>query len=160
MENPATYYVILASFIVGILALIGFLFLRSKKRNPFEMHIQNATLSDLENRRAELRNHYEIYRSMKTIVQDPGTFLKLDYSIRNSGPPVEERGLTRDLIYEDAARFRIVDGIMQHVHRNVEDSLSFDLSFDLSCRVGPEEILYPELEIQDLPVGGITESQI
>lgn len=123
----------------------------TRESNALEIHIKKASLGDLEKEAAALRDRYEIYRTMRAITPKPGD-LKLDYNIRSSGPVSQGKGVSGERLKADAARFRILQGIKQHVIGNVGDVQSFDLAFDLSCRRVPDEITLPE--IPELPGGG------
>ena len=106
----------------------------AKTRDALVMHIKNATLSDLDKQAAELKSMYEVYRTMRRITRDPGE-LKVNFNIRTKkGAPVSGKGVSAERLKANAARFRILQGIKQHVIANAGDVQSFDLAFDLSCR--------------------------
>lgn len=122
-----------------------------EERNALVMHIKNATLSDLDKQAAELRSKYEVYRTMRRITKDPGDF-KIDFNIRTKeGIAAAGKGVSGERLKADAARFRILEGIKQHVIANAGDVQSFDLAFDLSCRRIPDLIDQPV--IPELPGG-------
>lgn len=125
----------------------------AEERNALVMHIKNATLSDLDKQAAELRSRYEVYRTMRRITKDPGE-LKLDFNVRTKeGTAASGKGISGERLKADAARFRILEGIKQHVIANSGDVQSFDLAFDLSCRRIPDLIEQPT--IPELPGGTI-----
>ena len=118
-----------------------------------EIHLKNASLRDIDAQAAELRSMYQVYRTLRSITRHPGDF-SVDFEIREKGGgAAQASGLTREGLQTDAARFRILEGIKQHVITNVEDVQSFDLAFDLSCRRAPEEIEIPEVFAGGGPVG-------
>ncbi len=121
------------------------------ERNALEMHIKNATLSDLDKQAAELKSMYEVYRTMRSITRDPGE-LKMDFNVRTKeGATASGKAVSAERLKADAARFRILQGIKQHVIANAGDVQSFDLAFDLSCRRIPDLIDQPVLP--ELPGG-------
>ena len=125
----------------------------SKDRDALVLHIKNAKLSDLDKQAAELKDRYEIYRTMRAITSTPGD-LKMDFNVRSGKTAVTGQAVSGDLLKADAARFRILQGIKQHVIANVGDVQAFDLAFDLSCKKIPEELTLPELPGLPGGIGG------
>lgn len=124
----------------------------AETRDALVIHIKNANLSDLDKQAAELKSHYEIYRTMRAITPNPGD-LTLDFNVRTGGTSVTGKGVSGQCLKADAARFRILQGIKQHVISAGGDIQAFDLAFDLSCKKVPDELTLPELP--GMPGGGL-----
>ncbi len=117
------------------------------KDNAVEVHLRKAKLAELDRQAADLESMYQVYRTLRKVTRKPGD-LAIDFEIRGGKgtKTVSEKGVTRERVLADAARFRILRGIKEHVIANVGDIQSFDLAFDLKCRQVPEEI---EIDIAD-----------
>ena len=118
-----------------------------------EIHLKNAKMSDLDSQVAELRESYTVYRTMRKVTRQPGE-LSLSYNIRAKEGASSGKGLTTARLQADAAKFRILNGIRDHVNAKVGGDLaSFDLAFDLSCRRIPD-LINPEEIVVGSPVVG------
>lgn len=124
-----------------------------RSRGPaVEVHLERASAEEIDKQAAELRDIYEVYRSMRRTVRKPGD-LSMRYDIRHGKETVQSRrGLSLSDLEAEAARYRILDGIRRHVE-GIGDVASFDLAFDLSCKRRPEDIILPEVPDLDLPGG-------
>jgi hypothetical protein len=112
---------------------------------PVEIHLKNAKAAEIDKEIGELREMYELYRVARKITRKPGD-LTMTYNIRGRAGASSGRGVTTDKLLTEAAKFRILNGIREHVASRVGDVASFDLAFDLACRelpdiINPEEIL-------------------
>ena len=120
------------------------------------IHLKKATLGDIDSQAAELRSMYEIYRTMRRITRTPGD-LKMDFDVRSKGrSEIQGKDVSGERLQADAAKFRILQGIKQHVVANIGDVQSFELEFDLSCRRVPDIVDDPfGGGIPGLPGGGL-----
>lgn len=118
-----------------------------KNENAIEVHLRKAKVAEIDRQAADLESMYKVYRTLRKVTRTPGD-LAMDFEIRGGkdGERISEKGVTRERLLADAARFRILRGIKEHVTANVGDIQAFDLAFDLKCRQVPEEI---EIDIED-----------
>ena len=119
--------------------------------NAIEIQFRNASLKDVDREAAQLKSMYDVYRTLRTITPSPGD-LTMDFEIRGAGETISAKDVTSERLLADAARFRILRGIREHVINNVGDVQSFDLAFDLKCREIPDEIEIPEIGGQTGPI--------
>jgi hypothetical protein len=116
----------------------------AKEKPAVELHVKKAKLGDLDNQAAKLRDMYEIYKSLRKLTPKPSGML-MDLNIRTRGQSViRGERLTVERLQAEAARYRMLLAIKEHVATNVGDAQSFDLAFDLSCKDLPE--IFPEFE--------------
>jgi hypothetical protein len=124
----------------------------SMANGTVEVHLKNAKLADLDKQTAELREAYELYKTTRKVTRKPGDFT-MSCEIRGKTGASSVKDVTRERLLGDAARFRILSGIKEHIAAH-GDVASFDLAFDLSCRRIPDELVNPEDIVVGNPVAG------
>jgi hypothetical protein len=115
--------------------------------NALEIRLERVRLAEVDEQAKRLRAMYDVYRSLRRVTDRPGEF-NIDLAIREGG---EERFVERDLSGErlraDAARYRILRALKEHVVEHGGDVQSFELAFHLKCREIPDEIEVSEPRI-------------
>lgn len=117
--------------------------------SPVELHFKNAKIADLDSEAARIKELYKVYRTIRKLTRNPGD-IAMDFNIRDGDATLAaHQGVTLEMLKEEAARFRMLKAITEHVTSDLGNAAKFDLSFDLACRQLPE--IFPEFEG---PAGG------
>lgn len=121
--------------------------------NGVDITLKGAKLGDIDKQAAQVRQMYQIYRTMRKVTPKPGA-LTMDYDIKSQGAATQGRGVTADQLRAEAAKFRILEAIKAHVIGSVGDVQSFELDFHLHCREVPDVITIPEEGLGGIAGGG------
>jgi hypothetical protein len=109
-------------------------------RDGVKVSVRNASLEDLEKEASQLESMYEVYRSLSKIGPIPDD-VRMDLEVRGTGDSdVELKGVTGERLLADATRYRILNGLRDHVVNNAGWEFEFTLAFTLSWRIEDPEL--------------------
>ena len=130
---------------------------RGKSSDIVDITLKRAKAKDIDDQLSSLEATYEIYRSLRKVTKTPGD-LSIDYEIKGRKPS-KAKGISRESLRSDAAKYRILRAIKEHVAVSPGDVQTFELDFHLKCRDIPDVFEFPEKDLGDL-AGEITGGQI
>ena len=116
----------------------------AKSSDLVDIKLSKASAKQIDDQLSGLEGTYRIYKSLRKVTRTPGN-LSIDYEIKGKTPS-KGRGITRESLRADAAKYRILRAIKEHVAVNPGDIQSFELDFHLKCRELPDVFEFPEVD--------------
>jgi hypothetical protein len=124
---------------------------RDKTAGLVDITLRKAKVKDLDDQLSKLEGTYQIYKSLRKVTGTPGD-LSIDYEIKGKRPS-KGSGISRESLRSDAAKYRILRAIKEHVAVDPGEAQTFDLDFHLKCRDIPDVYEYPEVETGKIDTG-------